>query len=881
MSGGGPALWTKNASVVGPLTFRNVAGVTATVVACNSALCFGVDENTRTATAGVPGPPQSTLHLGPGAGYVYAPVAGLSGLVEAPVNLSNAAPGAVLTVPARSTPALWARDLHRGAVPFASGAIVNAVAVVPNGTVFVGGSYASSTAMPVPLWSGQPSPALSLPALQPSCLRAPFLVAYNSAGVPLYASTLLSLTNGLAAGGVRAIATSPDGQALVVTGAYKSVPGAAANHAFLDLGTGASTACNVRSSALGGSGMFVARYGAADGTFAGGASISPMAQDAEWATVQFVDDAQSTTVNGFPGQAVAVDPSGRVHWATSYQRYNSLEANSPVLYGADATTPLLSQSLPSANGSPIALYVRLPPSLDAAVASAIVGPGPGFGAALRAVATTATSAVVGGFLHRNSMAPPSVTLYNLGANATASPSMTTTQSGPIVMRFDSETLALTSVWTPGPSPCSDGYDYLYNLSYTEPAPAARVLYALNEISALAVANNRVFATMSVLNNSTLATPLPVTTPALSAFTVWAAYPTVPQRASVIVGLDEETLAAPTLLAAVSNIGLPVHVALAVSDQEVAIGGAYGECNLAWIAKYARRGVNGASLTSAPVAATIAGNNTCVSALAFGGSDLYGVVGAALNSAQGLALTTLDGLPSRATFAAPAVAAVARYAPDGRLGAFAYANTVRPTVALPAAARDMRASTRAAMDALVDVRWALSNAAGGTVDYQLAHSNVAPNLGLRWAQDRWLPDPIAGDALTNVARLGSALYVRDTGVGVFTANPTYELTVARGDVFARGNVTVTSDARAKTDICDIDGDAALAAVRRLRPVRYVRRADGRAATGLLAHEVAAVVPEAVRAAPDGTLSVSYMQLLPLVLAALQRLAVEKKKREQEV
>ena len=94
-------------------------------------------------------------------------------------------------------------------------------------------------------------------------------------------------------------------------------------------------------------------------------------------------------------------------------------------------------------------------------------------------------------------------------------------------------------------------------------------------------------------------------------------------------------------------------------------------------------------------------------------------------------------------------------------------------------------------------------------------------------------------------------------------------------------TATSDYRVKRELGPLaDGLARLA---RLRPVRYVRTDDdtGRELDGLIAHEVAEVVPQAVSGLKDavnadGTLNLQEMhgeKLVPLLVAAVQELAAE--------
>lgn len=98
-----------------------------------------------------------------------------------------------------------------------------------------------------------------------------------------------------------------------------------------------------------------------------------------------------------------------------------------------------------------------------------------------------------------------------------------------------------------------------------------------------------------------------------------------------------------------------------------------------------------------------------------------------------------------------------------------------------------------------------------------------------------------------------------------------------DNVASAVVGTVSTGRLKGDVRAVVG--ALAAVARLRPVQYTPlELDGTAAQGagthlgLIAEEVADVVPSAVLVADDGTpASVNYLELVPLLVAAVQELA----------
>jgi hypothetical protein len=79
----------------------------------------------------------------------------------------------------------------------------------------------------------------------------------------------------------------------------------------------------------------------------------------------------------------------------------------------------------------------------------------------------------------------------------------------------------------------------------------------------------------------------------------------------------------------------------------------------------------------------------------------------------------------------------------------------------------------------------------------------------------------------------------------------------------------SDAREKERVAAVtDEEAAL--VYSLRPVTYALKATGAESTGLLAQELKALFPRAVRTRASGLETVDYQQVNTLLLAALQRL-----------
>jgi hypothetical protein len=91
----------------------------------------------------------------------------------------------------------------------------------------------------------------------------------------------------------------------------------------------------------------------------------------------------------------------------------------------------------------------------------------------------------------------------------------------------------------------------------------------------------------------------------------------------------------------------------------------------------------------------------------------------------------------------------------------------------------------------------------------------------------------------------------------------------GSITATGDVTAFSDARLKTDIETIAG--ALDQVCKLRGVTFTRRENGSRGIGVVAQELAEIVPEAVLTHDDGLLSVAYGNLVGVLIEAVKELA----------
>jgi hypothetical protein len=101
-----------------------------------------------------------------------------------------------------------------------------------------------------------------------------------------------------------------------------------------------------------------------------------------------------------------------------------------------------------------------------------------------------------------------------------------------------------------------------------------------------------------------------------------------------------------------------------------------------------------------------------------------------------------------------------------------------------------------------------------------------------------------------------------GVEIGTPQSGIALTVS-GEVYAT-SFNSTSDRKLKTDIRPIDG--AKERVKKIRGVFFKWLSNNKESAGVIAQDVRAVFPEAVRERPDGTLSVDPMALIGLLYAA---------------
>ena len=109
-----------------------------------------------------------------------------------------------------------------------------------------------------------------------------------------------------------------------------------------------------------------------------------------------------------------------------------------------------------------------------------------------------------------------------------------------------------------------------------------------------------------------------------------------------------------------------------------------------------------------------------------------------------------------------------------------------------------------------------------------------------------------------------------GVSRFKENVYMEKDIdVQGNSYVHGDQTTDSDVRLKTDIRAISG--ALDKVRALTGYTFLKRNAETRSTGLLAQEVAEVLPEAVLTNPEtGYLSVTYGNMMGLIIEAIKEL-----------
>lgn len=129
--------------------------------------------------------------------------------------------------------------------------------------------------------------------------------------------------------------------------------------------------------------------------------------------------------------------------------------------------------------------------------------------------------------------------------------------------------------------------------------------------------------------------------------------------------------------------------------------------------------------------------------------------------------------------------------------------------------------------------------------------------------------------SNAVRVARTLYCGGN-LAVRTNKPAYQLDVD-GTIRATSDVIVTSDSRHKCELRVIDRP--LERVRALTGYTYSLRHDPtRRRTGLLAQQVANVLPEAVATDEQGTMSLAYGNMVGLLVEAIKELQAKLERSE---
>ena len=124
---------------------------------------------------------------------------------------------------------------------------------------------------------------------------------------------------------------------------------------------------------------------------------------------------------------------------------------------------------------------------------------------------------------------------------------------------------------------------------------------------------------------------------------------------------------------------------------------------------------------------------------------------------------------------------------------------------------------------------------------------------------------------------------DTSNGLAGANPSNAFVVNYdGSATLSGDLTINSDMRLKSNILSLSG--ALAKLLEIDGKTYTMKSNSKnTKIGLLAQDVQKVLPELVKEADDkdGTLSVNYQGLIPVLINAIKEQQEELRKIEEKI
>jgi hypothetical protein len=125
--------------------------------------------------------------------------------------------------------------------------------------------------------------------------------------------------------------------------------------------------------------------------------------------------------------------------------------------------------------------------------------------------------------------------------------------------------------------------------------------------------------------------------------------------------------------------------------------------------------------------------------------------------------------------------------------------------------------------------------------------------------------------------------RNTSLGrLYLTHTTGDIDLYANNIRFRGSVIHSSDRRFKTDITPLT--AALDAVEKMQSVRYKwkdRPGDTHPHYGFIAQEMEKVLPEMVLTDNEGYKSIRYIELIPVLVNALQELSAENQAQQEQI
>ena len=168
----------------------------------------------------------------------------------------------------------------------------------------------------------------------------------------------------------------------------------------------------------------------------------------------------------------------------------------------------------------------------------------------------------------------------------------------------------------------------------------------------------------------------------------------------------------------------------------------------------------------------------------------------------------------------------------------------------------------------------SNLSVDTVNGYVGINKVSPEYELDVVGDIQITGDIYQGGSQFVSSLWTSnvdtLYYNTSNVGIGNSYAGYELHV-EGNVYATQDISAFSDARFKENVEPID--SALEKVCSIGGYTYNKIGDPRRNAGVLAQEVMTVLPEVVHGSEDTNYSVSYGNMVSLLIEAIKELKLE--------